>query len=141
MIKVVSSPPVATRIVVHVLCLDTERRVLLDWDQGPASPSWTLPTTLVAVGEDPVVRARQLVSQAGALAATRVEVIDLESLVEGETHLVHMVFECGAEPSHRRHGNRSSALWWSLPEIVGLNLSPRTRKALASRWSLLWPHT
>jgi hypothetical protein len=96
---------------------------------------------MAEVGEDPSVRARRLVLSAGAVPATRVEVIDIESVVEDDLHIVHLVFECGADPSVRRTGVPSSALWWSLPEIVGLSLSPRTRKALASRWSLIWPDT
>ena len=41
----------------------------------------------------------------------------------------------------RRPATPSSALWWSRSEIVGLSLSQRTRKALASRWSMIWPDT
>ena len=133
--------PLTTRIAVHVLGVDPDRRVLLDLSRPPLEPVWGLPGTLVEPGDDPVVRVRQLVSDAGALTATRVEVIDLESVVESGLHVVHMVFECGAEPSLLRSDAGSSALWWSLPEIVGLNLSARTRKALASRWSMIWPDT
>jgi ADP-ribose pyrophosphatase YjhB (NUDIX family) len=133
--------PLTTRIAVHVLGVDPDRRVLLDRARPPMEPVWGLPGALVEPGEDPVVRARQLVSDAGALTATRVEVIDLESVVERGVHVVHMVFECGAEPSLWPADARSSALWWSLPEIVALNLSARTRKALASRWSMIWPDT
>lgn len=133
--------PLTTRIAVHVLGVDPDRRVLLDRAQPPLDPVWGLPGTMVQPGEDPVVRVRQLISEAGALTATRVEVIDLESIVESGLHVVHMVFECGAEPSLLRADATSSALWWTLPEIVGLNLSARTRKALASRWSMIWPDT
>lgn len=133
--------PLTTRIAVHVLGVDPDRRVLLDRAQPPFAPEWGLPGTMVEPGEDPVVRARQLISEAGALTATRVEVIDLESVVESGLHVVHMVFECGAEPSLLRTDAGSSALWWTLPEIVGLSLSARTRKALASRWSMIWPDT
>ncbi len=138
---VAAAVPLRTRIAVHVLGVDPDRRVLLDRARPPQEPVWGLPGAMVEVGEDPVLRARTLVSEAGALAATRVEVIDLESVVEGDVHMVHMVFECGAEPSLLRSDAGSSALWWSLPEIVGLKLSARTRKALASRWSMIWPDT
>ena len=90
--------PLTTRIAVHVLGVDPDRRVLLDRAQPPLDPVWGLPGTMVQPGEDPVVRVRQLISEAGALTATRVEVIDLESIVESGLHVVHMVFECGAEP-------------------------------------------
>ncbi|WP_091787966.1 NUDIX domain-containing protein [Pedococcus dokdonensis] len=133
--------PLTTRIAVHVLGVDPDRRVLLDRARPPLEPVWGLPGALVEPGEDPVVRARQLVSDAGALTATRVEVIDLESLVEDGLHVVHMVFECGAEPSLFPTDAGSTALWWTLPEIVGLRLSARTRKALASRWAWIWPDT
>ncbi len=132
--------PLTTRIAVHVLGVDPDRRVLLDRARPPMEPVWGLPGALVEPGQDPVVRARQLVSDAGALTATRVEVIDLESVVESGVHVVHMVFECGAEPS-LWPADESSALWWTLPEIVGLRLSARTRKALASRWAWIWPDT
>ena len=94
--------PLTTRIAVHVLGVDPDRRVLLDRARPPS---------------------------------------DLESLVEDGLHVVHLVFECGAEPSRLRTDGTSSALWWSLPEIVGLSLSARTRKALASRWAMIWPDT
>ena len=141
MSRVATAVPLRTRIAVHVLGVDPDRRVLLDRPRPPEETGWGLPGALVEVGEDPVLRARRLVSEAGALTATRVEVIDLESVVEEDLHVVHMVFECGAEPSLLRSEAHSSALWWSLPEIVELNLSARTRKALASRWSMIWPDT
>src|SRR6476646_5361711 len=141
MVRLARAMPLRTCIAVHVLSIDPDRRVLLDRATAPEQPHWGLPSAMVQVGEDPVIRVRRLVSEAGALTATRAEVIDLESVVEGEVHVVHMVFECGAEPSLPPTVTGSSALWWSLPEIVGLNLSPRTRKALASRWSMIWPDT
>ncbi|MEP6856673.1 MAG: NUDIX hydrolase [Pedococcus sp.] len=141
MSRLATAVPLTTRIAVHVLCIDPERRVLLDRAKPPREPLWALPGALIDVGEDPVVCARRLVSEAGALTATRAEVIDLESIVEGGLHVLHLVFECGAEPSLLRAGTQTSSLWWSLPEIVGLNLSARTRKALASRWSMIWPDT
>ena len=139
--RLATAVPATTRIAVHVLAVDPDRRVLLDRAWSPASGMWGLPTALVEVGEDPTVRARRLVLAAGTVPATCVEVIDLESVIANGTHVVHLVFECGAEPSMRRPATPSSALWWSLTEIVGLSLSPRTRKALASRWSMIWPDT
>ena len=141
MLRLAKAVPVRTCIAVHVLSVDPDRRVLLDRATPPEQPFWGLPGAVIEVGEDPVIRVRRLVSAAGALTATRAEVIDVESVVEGDLHVVHLVFECGAEPSLLPTVTGSSALWWSLPEIVGLNLSPRTRKALASRWSMIWPDT
>lgn len=131
--------PVVTRIVVHILGVDSGRRVLLSRAQEGDSPGWALPTAMVAVGEDPAIRARQLLWDAGSLAATRAEVIDLESVIEGDTHLVHVVFECGAHTNVAPPRSDGQAFWWELSEIASLTLSTRTRMTLAARWSLIWP--
>jgi ADP-ribose pyrophosphatase YjhB (NUDIX family) len=136
---VVDTTP-GTRVAVHVLAVDPERRVLLDHVRQVHPQQWGMPQALVAVGEDPAVTARRLVVAAGAVPATRAEVIDLDSVVEDTGHVVHLIFECGAEPLRRR-GEDSPALWWTIDEIVALALTARTRKALASRWSMIWPDT
>jgi hypothetical protein len=134
----VTARPLTTRLAVHVLAVDPDRRILLDADGSVSPMEWGMPSRLLDVGEDPSVVARRLVLDAGSVPATRAEVIDLESRVDADTHVVHLVFECGAEP-YRAGDGRS--LWWSLEEIVGLRLGQRTRKALASRWSMIWPDT
>jgi len=136
----VTAMPLTTRLAVHVLAIDPERRVLLDHVRQVSPHQWGMPQALVEVGADPSECERRLVVAAGAVPATRVEVIDLDSVVDDQTHLVNLVFECGAEPMSVR-ADGSTSLWWALPEIVGLALTPRTRKALASRWSLIWPDT
>lgn len=132
--------PLTTRLAVHVLAVDPERRILLDAEDHTRPMQWGMPSALLAVGEDPASVARRLVLDAGAVPATRAEVIDLESVVDPDAHVVHLVFECGAEP-FRASADGERTLWWSLPEIVGLRLASRTRKALASRWSMIWPDT
>jgi ADP-ribose pyrophosphatase YjhB (NUDIX family) len=135
----VTAMPLTTRIAVHVLAVDPERRVLLDHVRQVSPQQWGMPHAVAEPGEDPAVCARRLVVAAGAVPATRVEVIDLDSVVQDSAHVVHLVFECGAEPMKRR--GDSPALWWTIEEIVALALTPRTRKALASRWAMIWPDT
>jgi hypothetical protein len=130
-----------TAVAVHVLGIDPELRVLLDQEAAVADPGtgWSLPAAMLRTGQDPSRLAQQLVRQAGALPR-RMDVVAVESEYRLGVHRLDLVFECRAERMWRQ-AVTGGPLWWSLNEIAGLTLTPRTRKAIIGRWTSIWPNT